>query len=82
MGSTRAYFQSITNVPKGWFSSQVHLAEPKLESTNDHLSHLQSILIKHQNKWLHNTIEAQDYFVVFLVATTKYEFSTAVGLDT
>jgi hypothetical protein len=27
-------------------------------------------------------IEAQDYPVGFLVATTKYEFSIAVGLDT
>jgi hypothetical protein len=60
----------------------VHLAEPNLEPVNDHLSHLQSILIKHQNKWLDNPIEAQVYFVVFLVATTKYEFSIAVGLDT
>lgn len=80
-GFYQGLFQSITNVPKGWFSSQVHLAEPDLEPINDHVSHLKSILIKHQYR-LHNPIQAQDYFVVFLVATKKYEFCTTVGLDT
>jgi hypothetical protein len=80
-GFYQGLFQSITNVPKGWFSSQAHLAEPNLEPINDHVFRLKSILIKHQYR-LYNPIEAQDYFVVFLVAITKYEFSTSVGLDT
>ncbi len=80
-GFYQGLFQSITIVPKGWFSSQVHLAEPDLEPINDHVSHLKSILIKHQYR-LHNPVDAQDYFVIFLVAKTKYEFCTTVGLDT
>ncbi len=68
-------FPGVDSHPK------VHLAEPDLEPINDHVSHLKSILIKHQYR-LHNPVDAQDYFVIFLVATTKYEFCTTVGLDT
>lgn len=37
-GFYQGLFQSITNVPKGWFSSQVHLAEPNLEPINKYLN--------------------------------------------
>ncbi len=48
-GFYQVLFQSGTDVPYNWFTSQVKLIEPKAQPTDDHLSHMTTFLTSEKN---------------------------------